>query len=383
MWFLATEGGGLVTFTPPGVEDMVIIGWTWAAMLLILLIALLAQSGWSQQAPGGWAGMFEHIYHWVVGLANGMMGSVGKNYAPFTMTIFLLLLVSNWFGLLPGFGAVEGQEGGTPGVSLVWSMAPKPAEKKAEATPEQPPAAEGAHEATPAGEAAPTHEAAAEHEAPISLLEAPTSNLNTTLALALVSFLSFTLFGLHEHYQAVRKGGHGHHDEHHDDHANIMNTGGNAHPVEVRGRDPISSTLLGFISWLGHFVQPTPMLWNSMDGALKYLLVPPMCVLFIGLNIVEELARVISLTLRLFGNIAGEHQVKVGLFIVMGVFGGMAMSGLQENLFMAGTNGVLSLVIWGISVFVTLIGSLAGFVQAMVFMLLTMSYISHAVALEH
>mgnify|MGYP006279120669 CR=1 FL=1 len=367
MWFLAAEGGGVVTFTPPSAEDMVILGWTWAAMLVILAIALLARSGWNQQAPGGWAGMFEHIYHWVHGLANGMMGSVGKNYVPFTMTIFLLLIVSNWFGLLPGFGAVEGREGGS-GVSLVWSTVPKPVEKKAEAATEQP-AANG------------EREAAAKEEEPVSLLEAPTSNLNTTLALALVSFLSFTLFGLHEHYMAVRTGGHGHHDDH--GHDEVMNTGGDAHLVESRGSDPVSSVLFGFISWLGHFVQPTPMLWKSMDGALKYLLVPPMCLLFICLNIVEELARVISLTLRLFGNIAGEHQVKVGLFIVMGVFGGMAMSGLQESIFIAGTNGVLSAVIWGISVFVTLIGALAGFVQAMVFMLLTMSYISHAVALEH
>jgi len=377
MWFLAAaegaaEGGGLVTFTPPGLEDWVIIGWTWAAMLVILVIASLARAAWNEKAPGGWAGMFEHIYHWVAGLANGMMGPVGRNYVPFTMTIFLLLLVSNWFGLLPGFGAVEAVPGGQGvTVGLTWSMAPKPAEKKAEgeAHGEQP--AEAAHEAT--------------HEAePVGLLESPTSNLNTTLAMALVAFLSFTFFGLHEHYRSVREGGHhSHGDDHGHGPVEVADTGNGPHDVEARGRDPISSVVLGFVSWLSHFVQPTPMLWNSMEGAMKYLLVPPMCLLFIGLNIVEELARVISLTLRLFGNIAGEHQVKVGLFIVMGVFGGMAMTGLQENLFMAGTNGILSVVIWGISVFVTLIGSLAGFVQAMVFMLLTMSYISHAVALEH
>lgn len=373
MWFLAAEGGGLVTLTAPGLADQVIIGWTWVAMALIIAIALLARAGWDSQAPGGWAGMFEHIYHWVAGLANGMMGSVGKDYVPFTMTIFLLLLVSNWFGLLPGFGAVEADDSGPAGVALVWSMNPKPETKTPESSHEPPADAHGATE----GEHAPAtteHAAGGAHHGPVPLLEAPSGNLNTTLALALVSFLSFTLFGLHAHYHNARTGGHGHH---HDGH-------GEGHEAaQAHGSDPITSVLTGFISWLGHFVQPTPMLWKSMDGAMKYLLVPPMCLLFIGLNIVEELARIISLTLRLFGNIAGEHQVKVGLFIVMGVFGGMAISGLQSSIFMAGTNGVLSLVIWGISVFVTLIGSLAGFVQAMVFMLLTMSYISHAVVLEH
>jgi F0F1-type ATP synthase membrane subunit a len=45
--------------------------------------------------------------------------------------------------------------------------------------------------------------------------------------------------------------------------------------------------------------------------------------------------------------------------------------------------GVLMFVIWGSSLFVTLIGTLAGFIQAFIFAILTLYYISHAVADSH
>jgi F0F1-type ATP synthase membrane subunit a len=103
--------------------------------------------------------------------------------------------------------------------------------------------------------------------------------------------------------------------------------------------------------------------------------------LFIVLNIVEELARVISLTLRLFGNIGGEHQVKLGLFTMM--FAALAQAVDFSSLMTTAGNGMLFGLLWGVSVFVTLIGTLGGFIQAMVFTMLTLSYFSHAVALEH
>lgn len=354
MWFFVADAADsqLVTFHPPGHGDWVVIAWTWIVMAIIVAFALLARAGFNV-VPGGLAGMFEHTFHWIDDLAHGMMGAAGRAYVPLAMTIFMFVLVSNWLGLCPGFGAIRANPSKPAGIHFTTRDNPE----KGESSPN-----------------AAKHEALTKEEEPFGLFEAPTSNLNTTLALALVSFLSFTLFGMHKHYQHVQGGEHAHGDHGHGD--------SSAH-AETPQRDPISSVLYGFVSWLGHFIQPTPMLWNSMEGWMRYLLVPMMCVLFILLNIIEELARVISLTLRLFGNIAGEHQVKAGLLAVMFLFGTIAIASLQSSLFAAGASGLLTVLLWGISVFVTLIGALAGFVQAMVFMLLTLSYISHAVVLEH
>lgn len=206
---------------------------------------------------------------------------------------------------------------------------------------------------------------------PLPGLEGPTSSLNTTMALALVSFFSFTFFGLQKHYQRALSGGH--HGAHGDE-------GHGGQPA----RDPVSAAITGFGTWLAHFIEPTPTLWRDLDGALKYILVPPLCLLFLGLNIIEEFARIVSLTIRLFGNIAGEHQVKLGLFGAMAMFGVAAKAGIMDaQAGAAAGNGLLAVLLWASSVFVTLIGALAGFIQAFIFMVLTLSYISHVVVDEH
>ena len=352
MWFLgvatgAAERGLFDSLTPTG-DEFVIIIWTWLAMAVIIAVGAVAGAGFKGSVPTRLASLFEHIYGWVDDLARGVMGNRGTDYVPFVMTIFLFVLVSNWFGLLPGFGTVKALS--APETGIVFSG--------------------GQHRKVA------TTDQTATREEPVVLADAPTGNLNTTLALALISFLAFNLFGMQAHYGQARMGGHG---EHHGDHHGAEE--GHHEPKPVR--DPLGAAFHGFVTWLGHFVQPTPMLWATMEGTMRYVLVPPMCLLFIVLNISEEVARVISLTLSLFGNIAGEHQVKMGLMIVMAVFGGLAIADLSTSIFGSACNGFLAVVVWAISVFVTLIGALAGFVQAMVFMLLTLSYISHAVVLEH
>lgn len=320
MFYLAEAGASAVhaaegvkpylTWHGPGHEEWVIIGWTWVAMVLIVAAALMARKDIGV-VPRAWAGVFEHIYDWIDDLATSMMGPAGRRYVPFVMTIFLLVLVSNWIGLIP-----------VPDIFAAHSP-----------------------------------------------FEAPSASLNTTLALAIISFCSFTFFGIQKHYERARSGGHHHAEEGHE-----------APPA----RDPVSSAITGFGTWLAHFIEPTPTLWTSMEGAMRYLLVPPLCLLFLGLNIIEEFARILSLTIRLFGNIAGEHQVKVGLFTAMVLFGTGAKTAIASSAMGAAAgNGLLAVLLWASSAFVTLIGALAGFIQAFIFMVLTLSYISHVVADEH
>ncbi|MCB1153966.1 MAG: F0F1 ATP synthase subunit A [Deltaproteobacteria bacterium] len=126
-----------------------------------------------------------------------------------------------------------------------------------------------------------------------------TANINTTLALALVSFFSYNYFGV----KAVGLGNH-----------------------------------------LKHFMGPVPV----------------MAPLMVPIEIISHLARPLSLSLRLFGNMMGDHTV----FAV----------------FMVGLGISIPLVF---PVPFLFLGTLVCVVQTLVFVLLTMVYISLATASDH
>jgi F-type H+-transporting ATPase subunit a len=96
----------------------------------------------------------------------------------------------------------------------------------------------------------------------VPLMESPTSNLNVTFALALTVFV-------YVQYTAVRE--------------------------------------LGFFGWLGHLA-------GSPRSAIEWALVP----LTFPIHVIGELAKPVSLSCRLFGNIFGEDMLLVG-FASLGV----------------------------------------------------------------
>lgn len=332
----ASHGGGF------GLHHQLIVGSTVLVVGLIIVLGILAH-GQIGIVPRGFGAAFEHVFDWIDGMCQDMIGAGSRQYVPFLMSLFLFILVSNWSGLLPlpiftmnaehhVAATHAGDEHESPGEIVEG---------------ETPVTDEGAHAA---------------HFA----YEAPTVSFNTTLALAIISFLAFNYYGIKKNV-LPSAGGHAH-DHDGDDHHH-HSTGG----------------FMGFINWVLHFMQPIPMLWGSLEGAMKYLLIPPLFVLFVCLNIVEELARILSLSIRLFGNISGEHQVKVNLLSVMQQFLGSSLQGFKTGAILTTGPGFFALagLIWGASIFATLLGALAGFIQAMVFTILSLVYIAHAVADEH
>jgi len=121
----------------------------------------------------------------------------------------------------------------------------------------------------------------------------PTDNLNTTLAVALVVFVAYNFYGFKEHG----------------------------------------------LSYLKHFMGP--FWW------LAWLMIP--------IEIISHFARPMSLSLRLFGNIMGDHKVGAIFFMLAPL---------------------------AVPVFTSVLGLFVSFVQTFVFMLLTMVYISGAIAHE-
>jgi len=122
----------------------------------------------------------------------------------------------------------------------------------------------------------------------------------------------------------------------------------------------------GFFGWLAHFPGPLKELWHSIEGPAKYIMVPFMGVLFLLINSIEQVARLVSLSMRLFGNIMGKH-------IVMAVLYGLAVF----------SPIILRPVVDTVPLFVWLIGLIASIVQALIFPLLTLAYIAGAVAEHH
>jgi F-type H+-transporting ATPase subunit a len=211
--------------------------------VVILLVVLVRRR--LSPVPGKLQAAAESFIDYMRGVTEQVAGHrTGKIY-PWVCIFFLFILISNLLGLLPGFGSIGFYHG----------------------------------------------------EEFVPLLRASTSDLNMTLALALVSLVA-------------------------------------THTLSIRTR--------GFGGWVGHFFPIRP---------LKFFLI----FFFVGiLEIVSELTKLLSLSLRLFGNIsAGEA-----------VLGTMS-----------------SILAFALPIPFLALEILVGVIQAMIFSMLTMAFM--AVMTEH
>jgi len=151
-------------------------------------------------------------------------------------------------------------------------------------------------------------------------LIAPTANLNTTAACALIVFFTY-------HWIGVRK--------------------------------------QGFVNYLKHFAGPVPL-------ALKPLM-------FI-IEIISHCARPLSLSLRLFGNMMAGHILLAIFFFMMGLDGmlGWALKGTLGGIIL-GAPATLLMVVFVIG-FLLPLKILVALIQTFIFCKLAMLYIAEAVA---
>jgi len=157
------------------------------------------------------------------------------------------------------------------------------------------------------------------HE-PRARLAGPTTNLNTTAACALVVFFAYHAIGLRRQ---------------------------------------------GVVTYIKHFMGP--VWW------LAPLMMP--------IEIISHLARPLSLTLRLFGNMVGGHILLAVIFFLMGLNGliGWALHGGLAGALVGGLSGVIAIVFT--VGFLYPLKMLVSFLQAFIFVMLTMLYIAGAI--EH
>lgn len=169
---------------------------TWIVMAIIFIFAYLAGKNLSK-VPTGLQNFGELVIEGIYNTVEGLAGNRSARFFPFLATFFILIIVSNYFGLLPGIGTIgifEHHDG---------------------------------------------------KEVLVPILRSANSDINLTLALALISVIV-------THYFSI--------------------------------------TTLGIIEYLKRYFSLNPVL------------------LFVGfLEIIAEITKVLSLSFRLFGNIfAGE-----------------------------------------------------------------------------
>jgi F-type H+-transporting ATPase subunit a len=154
-------------------------------------------------------------------------------------------------------------------------------------------------------------------------LAGPTANLNTTAACALIVFFAY-------------------------------------HVIGIRSQ--------GFLTYLNHFTGPMP--WSPGMVPIKLLMIP--------IEIISHLARPLSLSLRLFGNMTGGHILLAIIFFLMGLDGllGWALSGSAAGVLVGGL-GSLVIVVFTVG-FLYPLKILVSFLQAFIFVMLTMLYIAGA-----
>ncbi|MGZ8563275.1 MAG: F0F1 ATP synthase subunit A [Candidatus Limnocylindria bacterium] len=226
------------------------------ASVVLFVIAIRFARG-SSLVPTRGQSLVELPIEFLAGIVRGTGGKRWRQFAPLIFAIFLFVLTANWMSLLPGVGTVGLAEHGADGKPII-----------------------------------------------VPFLRAGAADLNFTLGLALISFVSFIAFGLRA---------------------------------------------------------------NGVRGYLKELLIAEpayMTPLLTPIHLISELSRVISLSMRLFGNVfAGEVLLATMLALT------------TAAVFLL----PLAFVVPVVFIFLEL---LFGAVQALVFALLSMTYITLAIA-EH
>ena len=287
----------LFGFWPDGITNTLLSSWLTTA---ILVVAVLAITRKMEEIPGRWQGALEMI---IEGMYNLVEGAAGRKWArrffPIVMTIFLFVITASWLGLTPLFGSWGALHHADHGQPVEWL-------NDSHSVGLWVPAAEGQEaEAHAAEEDA--HAAGGEVYALAPMFRAATTDLNVTIALAIVSVVMTQYFGL----SALGLGYL----------TKFINVGGFVKAFTEKG--------IGCVGRIAAFGM----------GVIDF---------FIGIvELFSEIGKVVSFSFRLFGNIfAGEVLLGVMAFLIP---------------------YLISLPFYGLELFV-------GFVQALVFMMLSVAF---------
>jgi len=94
----------------------------WIVMAIVLLVSILMVRG-SKLVPGRAQNVFEWFYEFLSDFGLGIAGPAAKPYIPLFIAFFLLILFCNWSGLIPPVGRIEELRAPTSDVNITLGLA--------------------------------------------------------------------------------------------------------------------------------------------------------------------------------------------------------------------------------------------------------------------
>ena len=251
---------------------------TWAAIVIVLVLGFMA-SRRASLVPGGLQNVFEVIIEYFERVGNGLAGKRSLTYIPLVISIFLFIVIANWMGILPGFGTIGWIESTEEYIHHLEEDKGHPDLTKVEVSVFDGSGAVGVLGFGSVDETITAAEWEEWSHGPesegkqsgvlVPFLRAANTDVNTTLAIALVAMFFV-------HFWALRE--------------------------------------LGVLSHLGKYM-------NFRQGPIWFA---------VGLlEIISEVARIISFTFRLFGNIFAGEVLLVAMAFLIPLIGVLPFMGLE------------------------------------------------------
>ena len=94
----------------------------WIVMAIVLVVSILMVRG-SKLIPGRAQNVFEWFYEFLTDFGLGIAGPTAKPYIPLFIAFFLLILFCNWSGLIPPVGRIEELRAPTSDVNITLGLA--------------------------------------------------------------------------------------------------------------------------------------------------------------------------------------------------------------------------------------------------------------------
>ncbi len=82
---------------------------SWIAIAIIFILAYFATRKLGL-VPRGLQNFVEAVLSWLLGLVDSIAGPKGRRFFPLVATIFIFVIINNWISLVPGFGTVGKME---------------------------------------------------------------------------------------------------------------------------------------------------------------------------------------------------------------------------------------------------------------------------------
>jgi F-type H+-transporting ATPase subunit a len=111
--------GDLVTFTPSISSTILTM---WIVMAVVLVVVILMTRG-RQMLPGRAQNAIEFLYEFMGDFGVSIAGAAARPYVPLFVAFFILILFSNWSGLIPPVGRIEQLRAPTSDVNITIGLA--------------------------------------------------------------------------------------------------------------------------------------------------------------------------------------------------------------------------------------------------------------------